>query len=265
MPRKKKTAETLSTITPLPPGPPVSVLSVPRPGEAHESERAVRTPSRSSRSVEPQEIAVELRALSRSIDSLRLDEKNARTHPEQNLRSIEASLRAHGQRKPIVVRNGVVLAGNGTLIAAKALGWTRLACVEYEGPEALARAYAIADNRSAELAEWDPDALLRSLQEADGAGLLDATGYAEDAQALLEDLNGGDQVDAGLAIDDVDASHDEGFVRFSFGSHAAMVAREVYERFVAKVQESRKDSPETLIDDVFRDLLDVSEQTHARQ
>lgn len=45
MPRKKKTAETLSTITPLPPGPPVSVLSVPRPGEAHESEKAVPPPS----------------------------------------------------------------------------------------------------------------------------------------------------------------------------------------------------------------------------
>src|SRR5207244_2187746 len=100
-------------------------------------------------------IAQELRSLARPLASLSVDPKNARRHGDANLAGIRASLNAHGQRKPIVVREGVVLAGNGTLEAAKALGWTHLAAVEYEGPEALARAFAIADNRSAELATWD--------------------------------------------------------------------------------------------------------------
>jgi DNA modification methylase len=122
-------------------------------------------------------IAAELRPLARDVASLTEDPKNARNHGEENLAAIEASLRAHGQRKPIVVKDGVVLAGNGTLRAARELGWKTLACVEYEGPEALARAYAIADNRSAEQATWDPELLALALRDADAAGLLDATSF----------------------------------------------------------------------------------------
>jgi DNA modification methylase len=122
-------------------------------------------------------VAPDLRPLVRPVSSLKEDPKNARRHPAANLEAITASLRAHGQRKPIVVREGVVLAGNGTLAAARRLGWTHLACVEYEGPEALARAYAIADNRSAEGAEWEGELLAQALKEADAAGLLDATGF----------------------------------------------------------------------------------------
>ncbi len=122
-------------------------------------------------------IAADLRPLARAVASLHEDTKNARVHGEQNLGAIDASLRAHGQRKPIVVKNGTVLAGNGTLRIARKLGWEWIACVEYEGPEALARAFAIADNRSAEQATWDPELLALALRDADGAGLLDATAF----------------------------------------------------------------------------------------
>jgi len=122
-------------------------------------------------------IAADLRPLARAVASLHEDTKNARVHGEQNLGAIDASLRAHGQRKPIVVKNSTVLAGNGTLRIAKKLGWEWIACVEYEGPEALARAFAIADNRSAEQATWDPELLALALRDADGAGLLDATAF----------------------------------------------------------------------------------------
>jgi len=122
-------------------------------------------------------IAPDLRALARPIGGLLEDPKNARVHDDANLDAIEASLRAHGQRKPIVVKDGVVIAGNGTLRVARRLGWVALACVEYEGPEALARAYALADNRAAEQATWDPELLAFALREADGAGLLDATAF----------------------------------------------------------------------------------------
>src|SRR5579872_2466560 len=122
-------------------------------------------------------ITPDLRGLARPVSSIREDPKNARLHGEANLASIEASLRAHGQRKPIVVKEGTVIAGNGTLRAARKLGWEYLACVEYEGPEALAHAYALADNRSAEQATWEPDLLALALKEADAAGLLEATAF----------------------------------------------------------------------------------------
>ncbi len=133
-----------------------------------------------------EQIAKELRPLARPLESLREDPKNARVHGEENVRAIEASLRAHGQRKPIVVKEGYVLAGNGTLRAARRLGWESLACVEYEGPLVLARAFAIADNRSAEQATWDPEVLALALEEADAQGLLEATAWGrEEADELL--------------------------------------------------------------------------------
>ena len=65
-----------------------------------------------------------LRLESVLISSLSLDPTNARRHDSKNLASIEGSLRLFGQRKPIVVTGAnVVVAGNGTLEAAKSLGW----------------------------------------------------------------------------------------------------------------------------------------------
>ena len=88
-----------------------------------------------------------------ALESLHTDPANARSHNERNLDVIRGSLARFGQRKPIVVdRRGRILAGNGTYDAARALGWQEIDIVrtDLEGLEATA--YAIADNRSAELA-----------------------------------------------------------------------------------------------------------------
>ena len=93
-----------------------------------------------------------------SIDSLQFDPANVRKHGEKNLAAIKSSLARFGQQKPIVVdANGVCRAGNGTLAAAKALGWKEVAIVRSPLAGAEATAYAIADNRTSELAEWDDD------------------------------------------------------------------------------------------------------------
>ena len=98
------------------------------------------------------------------IDSLQFDPANVRKHGEKNLATIKASLSRFGQQKPIVVdANGVVRAGNGTLAAMNALGWKEVAIVRSPLAGAEATAYAIADNRTAELAEWDDDALAQTL------------------------------------------------------------------------------------------------------
>ena len=116
------------------------------------------------------------------VDSLSADPANARKHPERNLETIVASLRRFGQQKPIVVdRNGIVRAGNGTLEAARRLGWDTVAVVETDLNGVEATAYAIADNRTAELAEWDDDVLAATLNSlALEDGLLDAAGFDED-------------------------------------------------------------------------------------
>jgi hypothetical protein len=114
------------------------------------------------------------------VAELSLDPSNVRKHSRRNLDAIKASLRKFGQQKPIVVdAKGIVLAGNGTLTAAQELGWTEIQIVRTELAGVEATAFAIADNRTAELAEWEEDKLSQVLQslKVEDADLLAATGY----------------------------------------------------------------------------------------
>ena len=98
------------------------------------------------------------------IATLSQDPANARKHDDKHLEAIKASLRRFGQQKPIVVdSSNVVRAGNGTLAAATALGWDSINVVQTDLQGSEATAYAIADNRTAELAEWDESVLAASL------------------------------------------------------------------------------------------------------
>jgi len=106
-----------------------------------------------------------------AISTISFDPANARKHATKNLDAIKGSLARFGQQKPIVVgKNNVVIAGNGTLEAARALGWALIDVVRTELEGTDAAAFAIADNRTGELAEWDAAVLgetLKSLQDMD--------------------------------------------------------------------------------------------------
>ena len=128
-----------------------------------------------------------------SIAQLSLDPKNARKHSARNLEAIAASLLKFGQRKPLVVHRGVVLAGNGTLEAARSLGWTEIDVAEVPDDWDMdtAKAYALADNRTAELAEWDESELAKQLLELQDADW-DITELGFDIPALA-DIESGDE------------------------------------------------------------------------
>jgi site-specific DNA-methyltransferase (adenine-specific) len=108
-----------------------------------------------------------------NIDALILDPQNARLHDSKNIQAIAGSLSRFGQRKPIVISgNNVIVAGNGTVAAAKHLGWSEVQIVRVP-PDWTAEqitAYALADNRTAELAEWDSKILSEQLIELDAVG-----------------------------------------------------------------------------------------------
>ncbi len=112
-------------------------------------------------------IAEQLRPLAVPCSDLIPDPANARRHPEPNLAALKGSLRVYGQRKPVVVnrRTGAIEAGNGTLQAALELGWSHLAAVYVDDDPMTAAGFSIADNRTAELAEWDRQALDKLLSE----------------------------------------------------------------------------------------------------
>lgn len=176
----------------------------------------------------------------RKIAELTLDPNNARKHDDFNLHSIATSLSEFGQQKPIVItKAGTVLAGNGTLQAADKLGWTEIAVVVAPDAwdEATAKAFAIADNRTAELAAWDNHALLATLQELP-AELIFATGFTEADIANLTQV-WGDAPD----LDDLfkehgDPTDEDGMVRVSF-----VVPQEVADRWNIAVKSAGAGSP----------------------
>jgi site-specific DNA-methyltransferase (adenine-specific) len=107
------------------------------------------------------------------IADLTPDPQNARQHDDKNLKAIQGSLKEFGQRKPIVVTEaGVIVAGNGTVEAAKRLGWTQIDVVKVPNdwtPDKI-KAFAIADNRTAELANWNQEVLTSQLLELEAEG-----------------------------------------------------------------------------------------------
>lgn len=139
------------------------------------------------------------------IGSLTLDPENARKHTKKNLEAIAGSLSTFGQRRPLVVWDGIVIAGNGTLEAARSLGWKdiEITRVPPDWTHDQARAYALADNRTAELADWDHEILADQLIDLDSVGyeisdwgfepLAPPSGDAGDAFTGLPD---GDRADA---------------------------------------------------------------------
>lgn len=116
-----------------------------------------------------------------ALAKLRHDDQNARTHDQANLKAIAGSLEQFGQRKPIVItQDNKVVAGNGTLTAAKLIGWTEIDCVRVptDWSADQIKAYALADNRTAELAEWDKQILAAQLIELEVAGFdIEAIGF----------------------------------------------------------------------------------------
>jgi DNA modification methylase len=130
------------------------------------------------------------------IAELRLDPNNARKHDDANLEAIAGSLTQFGQRKPIVISQDLtVVAGNGTLTAARTLGWTEIEAVRVPADWDADRikAFALADNRTAELAAWDQQVMASQLLELQESGFdIEEFGFelqqpAVDLESIEED------------------------------------------------------------------------------
>lgn len=106
--------------------------------------------------------------------------RNSRTHSDEQISQIAASIKEFGFLNPIITdgNNGIV-AGHGRVLAAQKLGMDELPCVEASHlTEAQRRAYIIADNKLALNAGWDDNMLRVELDELGDMGFsLDITGF----------------------------------------------------------------------------------------
>jgi DNA modification methylase len=103
----------------------------------------------------------------RRIDELTPRRRNPRTHSAKQIRQIANSIKTFGFVIPVITDStNTVIAGHGRLRAAQQLGMEAVPTIRLDhlSPEQ-ARALVIADNRLAELAEWDEDLLALELQE----------------------------------------------------------------------------------------------------
>lgn len=130
-------------------------------------------------------IPATLEALAVDVDSVLPYPGNAREH---DMPVIVESLRSNGQYRPIVVQTSTrfVLVGNGTLLAARELGWDRIAATFVDVDEDRARRIVLVDNRASDLAGYDKK-LLAGLLE--GVVDLEGTGFAPaDVDALFAQI-----------------------------------------------------------------------------
>ena len=115
--------------------------------------------------------------------------RNARTHSDEQVDKIAASIREFGFLNPVITDgdNGIV-AGHGRIMAAKKLGMDEVPVLEAAHlTDAQKRAYVIADNRLALESGWDDELLRVEFTELQDAGFdLNLTGFTDDEIAALE-------------------------------------------------------------------------------
>lgn len=122
------------------------------------------------------------------IDKLIPYARNARTHSDEQVSQIAASIKEWGWTTPVLVdEQGGIIAGHGRTLAAQKLELTEVPVMVAKGwSDAKKRAYIIADNKLAQNADWDNEMLALELGELGDLGFdLDLTGFAADEIADL--------------------------------------------------------------------------------
>lgn len=126
------------------------------------------------------------------IEKLRPYARNARTHSEEQIAQIAASIAEFGFNAPILVDSDAgIVAGHGRLLAARKLGLSEVPVVVLDHlSETQRRAYIIADNKLALNAGWDEKLLAQELRDLEKEGLdLALVGFSDDEleELLAED------------------------------------------------------------------------------
>lgn len=117
-----------------------------------------------------------------SVDALIPYARNSRTHSDEQVAQIAASIREFGFTNPVLIdgQDGII-AGHGRVMAAQKLGLDEVPCIRLDYlTDAQKRAYIIADNKLALNAGWDEEMLALEITELEELGFdLDLLGFDE--------------------------------------------------------------------------------------
>lgn len=217
-------------------------------------------------------IAPEIQSLAIPMSELHLWPRNPR---RGDVGAIAESLKRFGQVKPIIVQKSSmqITAGNHVYRAASALGWLEIAAVVVDMTDKQAKAWLAADNRSAELGDFDEAELAILLADIAKNDTLEGTGYdADDLDALLAKVGTGKGFGHGDP-DALGAIPDEPWVKdgmmFQMGDHRLACGDGTVLGVLDRILEGAK--PDLLIvqppsgkgqypGDIYDHLRDVPEQ-----
>lgn len=127
-----------------------------------------------------------------AIDKLIPYARNARTHSDEQVAQIAASIKEWGWTTPVLVdEDGGIIAGHGRTLAAQKLKMTEVPVMVAKGwSDAKKRAYVLADNKLALNAGWDNEMLALELAEIGELGFdLDLTGFTADEIAAITPID----------------------------------------------------------------------------
>ncbi|HBE9093204.1 ParB/Srx family N-terminal domain-containing protein [Serratia fonticola] len=138
----------------------------------------------------------------KSLNSMMVYARNARTHSTEQVEKIIGSIKKYGWTNPILIdESGEVIAGHGRLLAAEKIGFDPVPTITLFGlTDAEKKAYRLADNKLPLDAGWDNDLLTMELGDLLAEGFdLTLTGFsAEEIDNMLNvDFSPGDEGDQG--------------------------------------------------------------------
>jgi len=125
-----------------------------------------------------------------AVETLLPYAKNSRTHSDEQVAQIAASIKEFGFNNPILIdKENTIIAGHGRLMAARRVGMADVPCIRLGHlTETQRKAYIIADNRLALNAGWDNELLTIELNDLLEDGFaLDILGFdADELKNLLD-------------------------------------------------------------------------------
>lgn len=136
-----------------------------------------------------------------SIDKLMPYANNARTHSDEQVAQIAASIREFGFNNPVLIaEDDTIIAGHGRVMAARKLNLSEVPCLRLSHlTETQRKAYILADNKLALNAGWENNLLSLELTELADSGFdITLTGFTQEEMDALKPV----EVTEGLTDED---------------------------------------------------------------
>lgn len=178
-----------------------------------------------------------IKIIEKSIDELVPYENNARIN-DKAVDIVANSIREFGFRNPCIIdKDNVIVAGHTRVLACKKLGIDKVPCIVADDlTEEQIKAFRIADNSSAQIAEWDIDKLMKELDTIDYD--MEQFGLAEqlaEIEKTIEKENQAEEDDY-VEPDDLETRVHLGEV-WQLGRHRLMCGDSTKEEDVAKLMD----------------------------